>query len=91
MVLDANRFQHNTASNKGGAVFLANKNFTLPSKFKNNNTFHDNKAVYGNITAYAPYKLEINHQFQRPEAKIEEMFGRRLDHKDYFWQIASGG
>jgi len=63
MILDGNEFNFNKASNKGGAVFLANKNFTLPSKFKNPNVFHDNTANYGNITAYAPYKLEIQHQF----------------------------
>jgi predicted outer membrane repeat protein len=51
MILNGNVFSSNIASNKGGAVFVANKNVTLG---QNANTFVSNTAFYGDIFAYAP-------------------------------------
>ena len=57
MILNGNVFSKNIASNKGGAVFVANKNLTLG---KNSNTFLNNTAFYGNIFAYAPSTLNFS-------------------------------
>ena len=77
--LNNNKFQGNIAANHGGAIKWLYK---MPINI-NNNTFINNKAVYGNNIGSFPVSLNLNIEYSNNKSEIKI----NLTKKNYYYHI----